>query len=79
MTGSYSRATHHASTGKHGIVYRVCGYMCILTIKRNFDNDQVMNVLKVITNGLFGMLWATIQDDQIPCRTDGYLVGNMAR
>lgn len=58
---------------------RVCGNVCVLATKYNPDNDEIMNVLQVISNGFFGVSRIAVLDYQISCGSNGNFVGNMSR
>ena len=73
------RATHHASSSKDGVVYRIGRYASIATIEGNFNDSQIVDVLKVITNGRLGVLGTRVADDQVPSGSDTNLVRDMTR
>lgn len=43
----------------------------------NLDDDQVVNVLEVITDSLLGLIGMASSDDHVSCGTCGDLVGNV--
>jgi hypothetical protein len=73
------RAAHHASTSKHSIVDRVCGNVSILTLEDDLDHNEVMDMLQIISNCFLCMSRTTVENDQVSCRSNSYLVGNMTR
>lgn len=60
---AYLRATHHASSGKHSIVYRVRRDVRIVTAESDLEDHQVMNVLKVIPNHFLRVFGCTVEND----------------
>jgi hypothetical protein len=58
-------------------VHRIGGNVSVLAVESDLDHDKIVNVLQIITDGLFGVFWTTVPDDQVPCSTDTNLVCNM--
>jgi hypothetical protein len=58
---------------------RVQGDVGIWTIKSNFDNHKVVNVIKILSNNLLGVSWAAVVNNKIPGSANSNLVCNMTR
>lgn len=48
------RSTHHATSGKHCVVHRICLYVAAPTDEINLDHNEVVDMLKVIPDALPG-------------------------
>lgn len=49
------RSTHHATSGKHCVVHRVCLDVAAPADEINLDHNKVVDVLKVISDTLPGV------------------------
>jgi hypothetical protein len=68
------RATHHASTSKHGIVNGVGGNISIWSAEGDLDHNKIVNVLKVIPNEFLSMFRCAILDNQVSGSANSYLI-----
>lgn len=50
----------------------------ISILKGDVDDDQVVNMIKIIPETLFGNVWMDIPDCQVPRRADPNLICNVA-
>jgi hypothetical protein len=60
-------------------VNRVGGDICIVITKDHVHNNQVMNVIQMVSNLGFGELATSTSNNEITCRTIGNLVCDMTR
>ena len=60
-------------------MHRVRRDVSVLAFESNFDHDEVMNMLQVITDSVLGMLWMAVSNDQVSCSTNTNFVGNVWR
>ena len=56
---------------------RVCGDVRILAIEGDLDYNKVVDVLQIIPNCFLCMSRTTVENDQISCGSNSYLVGYM--
>lgn len=49
------RSTHHATSGEHCIVHRICVDVAAPTNKLNLDHNEVVDVLKIVPYALPGV------------------------
>jgi hypothetical protein len=73
------RAAHHACPSKHRIMNRIRGYISILPIENDFDHNEIVDMLQIITDCLLGVSGTTVSDHQVSRGPDGYLTGNVRR
>ena len=52
---SYLPSTHHATSGEHCIVHRICLDVAAPTDELNLDHNKVVDVLKIVPYTLPGM------------------------
>lgn len=74
----HSRAAHHTGPRKHGIVNRVGLDVAAVAHKLDLDDDQVVNVLEVITYGGLGLVRVTTPNHEIPRGPLGNLTSDVA-
>lgn len=72
-----AQATHHALTRINGIVNRVQADVAVPARKLNLDDDEVMDVVQVLTDDLLSVAAVVAVQDQVAAGTHGDLVGNM--
>lgn len=58
---------------------RVGGDVGVLPIEGDLDDNEIVDMLKILTNGFLRMLRVRIVDDQVSSSSNGNLVGDMAR
>ena len=74
---SYLQSAHHAGSGKHCVVDRIRRDIGIVLVERNFNHNEIIDVLQIITNSLLGVLWMAVTNDQISRGTNNNLIGDM--
>lgn len=75
----YLRPTHHAGSGKHGVMDRVRLDVAAATHEVDLDHNQVVNVVKVLTNALFRESRIATAEDEVPRGANADLAGYMTR
>lgn len=70
---------HHTSPSKERVVDRIEGKVRILILERNIDDDEVMNMIKIIPETLFRNVGIDIPDYQVPGCANPNLIRNVAR
>ena len=58
---------------------RIGGDVSIWSVKGDFNDNKIVNVLQIVPDEFLGMLRGAVLDYQVSCSTDSYLVGYMAR
>ena len=60
-------------------MYGIGGDVCILAAEGDLDHNKIVDVLKIVSDHFLGVLWSSVQNDQVPGSTDGNLIGYVAR
>lgn len=76
---SDSQSAHHAGPRIHGIVHRVRADVTASASETDSNDNQVVDVLHIIPNLLFGELRVASSKDEIATGTNAELTRNMAR
>ena len=71
------RAAHHASPREHGVMDRVGLYVAVTPNEFDLDYNQVMYVLQIFPNTVFGVLGTTSSNDHVSSGTPSNLVCDM--
>jgi hypothetical protein len=57
------RATHHASASKHSIMDGIGRNISILATEADLDYNKIVDMLEIVPDEVFGMLWRAILDN----------------
>jgi len=58
---------------------RVCRNAYIFVIESDFDYNQVVNMLQIISDCILGKIGISISNDKISCRSSTNLISHMSR
>lgn len=56
---------------------RVQGQVGIAVLKRDVDNNQVVDMVKVLSKTVFGNIWMHASNNQVSSCANSNLIGNM--
>jgi hypothetical protein len=71
------RARHHACSGEQSVVNRVGRDICITVAEVNINDDQVVDMVQMISDLICCDLACNPSHNKIPCRSIGDLVGDV--
>jgi hypothetical protein len=75
----YEQPTHHTCPSEHRVMDRVGCYAAIAIYELYPDDNEIVNMLQVVSDALFRVLWIATSNDKIASCTNADLVGNMTR
>lgn len=73
------RPTHHAGSGKHGIVNGICLDVTAAAHEVNSDHYQVVNVVQILTNALFCESRIATTENEVSRGPDANFAGYVTR
>lgn len=72
------QAAHHAGPGVHGVSNRVCADEAVVRNELDLDDNEVVDMIQVVTNDLFGKVWITSSQNKVASRSEAHLLGNVS-